>query len=279
MKKTLEYLNNKKKNHQPIVMVTAYDFPTAKIEEEAGVDSILVGDSVGTNILGYMSEQEVTISDMMHHVGAVGRAIKEAYLIADMPFGTHDTKSKATENAKLLMSQGADCIKIEGWSDKCEIVEDLTRKGIAVCSHIGYNPQIHGSKPRTFGKEADQAIELIESARLLQESGAKLIVLEKVPVEIAGIISENLVIPTIGIGSGDQCDGQVLVVTDILGMTLNTFKHARRYLDYHTLSLGAFRNYKDDVENRRFPSEENTWHMKPEELESVRKELKVKSEK
>ena len=274
MKKSLENLHTKKVQQTPIVMVTAYDFPTAKIQDEAGVDAILIGDSVGTNMLGYDSEQSVTMADMIHHTAAVCRGVKNAYTIADLPFETTGNETEAHENSLLLLAQGVDCVKLEGWREKAPVVDYLTKKNIEVCAHIGYNPQIHGAKPRTFGKIADQALDLIESALALQDAGAKLIVLEKIPVEIAEIISRKLIIPAIGIGSGNRCDGQVLVANDLLGMSPDTFRHARRYLDFYGSALDAFRRYKADVVKRLFPAEENSWHIDPAELEKVKNTLK-----
>ena len=196
-------------------MLTAYDFPSAQIAEAGGVDAILVGDSVGTNVLGYSSEREVTMADMLHHTAAVARGTQNALLLADLPFQSTETPEDAERNALLLRGKGAQIVKIEGWREKCSIVSHLSRKGIPVCGHIGYNPQIHGTKPKVFGTTAEDARDLIESSLLLEQSGAVLLVIEKVPEEVAGIITEKLHIPTIGIGSGRYCDGQVLVINDV----------------------------------------------------------------
>lgn len=273
MKKTIEYLNAQKRSHIPITMLTAYDYPTAKIEDDAGIDCVLVGDSVGTNVLGYASERDVTLDDMRHHLRAVAKGVTQAFLLVDMPYQSADTPEDAFKNAEQFMTLGADCVKIEGWSEKQEVVAHLAAHGVPVCAHIGYNPQIHGAKPHTFGKDAAQAIELIESATILQNAGAIMIVLEKVPEEVVAIIADRLAIPTIGIGCGARSDGQVLVIHDIIGMSSYAFKHARRYAELGTLETDAVKAYITDVTSKKFPSEGNTIHIAPEELAQVRDSL------
>jgi len=269
MEQHIEMLFEKKRRAIPISMLTAYDFPTAQLEDQAGVDSILVGDSVGTNMLGYASELEVTMADMVHHVAAVKRGTKRAYLIADLPFGSVNEPLEAFENSSRLLDAGAECVKLEGWSEKVDIISYLAKKGIEVCAHIGYNPQIHGPKPKTFGKDAPQALELIKSAIALENAGAVLLVIEKVPEEVSEIISKKLTIPVIGIGSGRKCDGQVLVVNDILGVTPMALKHAKKYMDYRTLAAEAIKSYVNEVGSHVFPSDENSRHIDPVELEKV----------
>jgi 3-methyl-2-oxobutanoate hydroxymethyltransferase len=258
MKKDLQYLLGKKPDKKPITVVTAYDFPTARILDEAGVDIVLVGDSVGTNCLGYPSEREVTMSDMTHHTAAAARAVRNAFIIADIPYGCANTADDALRNARTLVESGADCVKIEGWGEIAETIKELNNAGINVCAHIGYNPQAH-DKPRVFGRDTDQADTLLNSAIQLQNAGAKIIVLEMVPKELAGKISENLTIPTIGIGSGNTCDGQVLVVNDLLGLSPKTFKHARRFANLKETMYEAFKDYIDAVRSREFPGDENAW--------------------
>jgi len=253
MKKDIKYINGKKKANAPITMVTAYDFPTAQIIDEAGIDSILVGDSVGTNYLGLTSEREVTINDMLHHTKAVRRGVNNAFLVVDLPFGCADTLETALDSSRLLTEAGADCVKIEGWGEKAGIIKGLVDNGYKVCAHIGYNPQIH-DKPAMFGKDNDQAKELLDSALLLEEAGASMIVLEMVPAELSEKISSALKIPTIGIGSGNKCDGQVLVINDLLGLSPKLFKHVRRFANLRETLLGAFREYAGAVEKREFPA-------------------------
>jgi len=253
MKKNIKYLSNKKNANVPITMVTAYDFPAAQILDEAGIDCVLAGDSVGTNCLGLTSEREVTINDMVHHTKAVRRGVNNAFLIVDLPFGCADTLEIALESSRLLTEAGADCVKIEGWGEKADIIKGVVDNGYKVCAHIGYNPQIH-DKPAMFGKESGQAKELLDGALLLEESGACLIVLEMVPAELAEKISGELKIPTIGIGSGNKCDGQVLVINDLLGLSPKLFKHVRRFANLRETLLGAFREYAGAVEKREFPA-------------------------
>jgi 3-methyl-2-oxobutanoate hydroxymethyltransferase len=275
MKKTLDYLFSRKKSGVPIVMLTAYDCPTAQIEDEAGVDAILVGDSVGTNVLGYASERDVTMADMLHHTAAVRRGVRHAFLLADMPYRSADTVSDAEKNAKKLLDAGAECVKIEGWRDKQNIIARLSKKKIPVCAHIGYNPQIHGLPPRIFGRKASEATDLAESAVLLQNAGAVLLILEKIPMEVAAAISKKLVIPVIGIGSGARCDGQVLVVNDLLGAVPRTFRHARRYMDLHASALKAVGGYAGDVRRRKFPTAEHASSMDKREYRAFRSHLKT----
>jgi 3-methyl-2-oxobutanoate hydroxymethyltransferase len=258
MKKTLQYLVDKKCAGTPITVVTAYDYPTAKVLDEAGVDSVLVGDSVGTNCLGYRSEREVTIYDMIHHTSAVRRAVENAFVIADLPYGAADTIDGALFNAKMLKDCGADCIKVEGWGDKAEIIKSLCANGLTVCAHIGYNPQLH-DKPQVFGKNEYQAAELMEGSRALCDAGASLIVLEMVPAKLSGDISAWLPVPTIGIGSGNKCDGQVLVVNDLLGLSKKIYRHARPFTNFKELMYEAFKDYIDAVETREFPGDDNSW--------------------
>jgi 3-methyl-2-oxobutanoate hydroxymethyltransferase len=264
MKRKLDYLQAKKRNLDPITMITAYDFPMARLADEAGIDAVLVGDSVGTNVLGYASEREVTVADMVHHTAAAARGIKNAFLLADLPFQSAESPSDAEINARCLLGAGAEAVKIEGGAEKGEIIACLANKGISVCAHIGYNPQLHGMKPRVFGATVDEARLLVASARKLEAAGAGLIVLEKVCEEVAGIISQMLRIPTIGIGSGRLCDGQVLVMHDVLGMSGKTFRHARSFINLRELTLGAIKAYRSAVETRGFPGEKNVHHMNPE---------------
>jgi 3-methyl-2-oxobutanoate hydroxymethyltransferase len=259
----------KKSRHEPIVMVTGYDCVTARMEEDAGVDIVLVGDSVGTNVLGYQSETEVTMQDMIHHCKAVSRGLKNTCLMVDLPYGSSADPFIAFENAQLLQDAGADCVKIEGWGENKRVIEFLTGKGIDVCGHIGYNPQKHGPKAKVFGKDASEASELIKSAQTIEDAGAMMIVIEKVPSEVAALITKKCRIPIIGIGSGFECDGQVLVVNDILGYGVRTFKHARRFMDFRTLALGALGNYCDEVRSRKFPSEVNFVHIDPLEMQKL----------
>lgn len=273
MKKDIAYLHTKKREQQPITVLTCYDYPTACLQDEAGIDIVFVGDSVGTNILGYKNETEVTMADMRHHLKAVRRGVTDAYLLVDMPYAADRDVKHAVTNAQHFLSDGADGVKLEGGAEKVPIVTALTEQGIEVCAHIGHNPQIHGTKAATHGKTFAKAKQLIQAAAALVEAGAKLIVLEKITEEVSQIITENIDIPTIGIGAGRYCDGQVLVINDILGIG-PPFKHAKRYQDYNQLTFEAISQYREEVANRTFPTDANTSHIPPDKLERVQKWLK-----
>ena len=273
MKKDITYLHRKKHEQQPITVLTCYDYPTARMQDEAGIDIIFVGDSVGTNILGYKSEMEVTMADMLHHLKAVRRGVTDAYLLIDLPYGSDRNSKQAVANANLFLDNGADGVKLEGGMEKVPIVTALTEQEIDVCAHIGHNPQIHGTKAATHGKTVSKAKVLIQTAAALADAGAKLIVLEKITEEISQIITDTLDIPTIGIGAGRYCDGQVLVINDILGIC-TPFKHVKRYQDYDHLTFEAICQYKQEVENRDFPTDANVAHIAPDKLARVEKWLK-----
>ncbi len=273
MKKDIIYLQNKKQQQQPITVLTCYDYPTACMQDEAGIDIVFVGDSVGTNILGYKSEMEVTMMDMLHHLKAVRRGVINAYLLIDMPYGSDRNSKQAVANANIFLDNGADGVKLEGGTEKVPIVTALTEHEIDVCAHIGHNPQIHGTKASTHGKTVSKAKELIQTASALADAGAKLIVLEKITEEISHIITETIDIPTIGIGAGRFCDGQVLVINDILGLG-TPFKHAKRYQDYNQLTFEAICQYKQEVENGDFPTDANVDSIVSDKLERVKKWLK-----
>ncbi len=272
MKKDITYLHTKKQRKQPITVLTCYDYPTARLQDDACIDIIFVGDSVGTNVLGYKSEKEVTMADMLHHVKAVRRGVTDAYLLVDMPYASDRNEKQAVANANLFLDVGVDGIKLEGGTEKIPIVTTLTEQGIEVCTHIGHNPQIHGTKAATHGKTISKAKELIQTAAALADAGAKLIVLEKITEEVSQIITESLDIPTIGIGAGRYCDGQVLVINDVLGMG-PPFKHAQRYQDYDHLTFEAISQYIYDVENGEFPRDENVSHISADKLAQVQKWL------
>ncbi|MDQ7092314.1 3-methyl-2-oxobutanoate hydroxymethyltransferase [Desulfosporosinus sp. PR] len=267
MKKTIDYLLNKKKMGQKITMLTCYDYPTAVIQENAGIDIIFIGDSVGTNMLGYQSATEVTMQDMLHHLKAVRRGVEKAFLLADMPYRSYETKEIALENAQLFIAAGADAVKLEGREE--EVVEYLTKNKIDVIGHIGFTPQTH-EKAAVQGKTREQAKELYESALSLEKSGLKLLVLEMVPEEVAGLISEHLTIPTIGIAAGRYCDGQVQVINDLLGMTPRKLVHVKEYADYKHSTFEAVKNYKDEVESRLFPQEKHARTMDAAEFQEFK---------
>ena len=273
MDKDIDFLMSKKQTHQKITMLTCYDYPTALLEDKAGIDIIFVADSVGTNVLGYESATEVTMENMNHHLKAVRRGVTHAYLLVDMPYKSYDTPKSALENATTFLSHGADGVKLEGWSEKEEVIKILAENNIEVCAHIGYNPQIH-SRAWTHGVTFSKAKALIQSALTLENAGAKMIVLEMVSEEVSKIITEKLSIPTIGIGAGKFCDGQVLVINDMLGITALDLRHAKKYQNYQNLTFQAICQYKEEVENGVFPNEASVVSMDEQKLARVEKWLK-----
>jgi 3-methyl-2-oxobutanoate hydroxymethyltransferase len=254
---------------EPITMLTCYDYPTATMQDEAGIDIIFVGDSVGTNVLGYESETEVTMGDMLHHLRAVRRGVTHAYLLVDMPHLSYRTPDIALENARALIAAGAQGVKLEGGAEQREVVEALVAGGIDVCGHIGFTPQTlsqPGGKGRVQGRSFDNARALVESADVLETAGIMMLVLELVTEGVAAFITRRLGVPTIGIGSGPACDGQVLVVTDLIGISPFTRKIAHRYAEVRETELDAFQQYNGDVKGRRFPTSANAFPTDTEEL-------------
>jgi 3-methyl-2-oxobutanoate hydroxymethyltransferase len=251
-----------KRRGEKIVVVTAYDAPTARIEVEAGVDIILVGDSVGVNILGYAHEREVTLADMAHHIAAVRRGAPEIYIIGDLPYATYDTPEQAIESSRLLREAGADCVKFEGAEP--DIVRALTAAGFDVCCHLGLESQHHEVKRRQ-GKTAAAAAKLLGDALALDAGGQKFLVLELVPHELAARVTRAVKAATIGIGAGAATDGQVLVVNDLAGITTREFKHNRRYGAVGAALREAVAAYARDVRAGVFPAEEHAFHMADDE--------------
>lgn len=255
-----------------IAMLTAYDFPTAAIVDEASIPMILVGDSLGQVMLGYETTVRVSMDEMLHHTRAVVRGARRALVVADMPFLSYGTPEDALENAgRFLRDAGAQAVKIEGGVRSARIIEALVRAGIPVMGHIGLTPQAINAigKVRVQGKSREQARALLADALAVQEAGAFSIVLELVPGELAAAITERLRIPTIGIGAGAGCSGQVQVVTDLLGYTEWTPRHARKYADLRGTILGAAAAYRADVEAGTFPGEAETVGMDPAVLDEV----------
>lgn len=251
---------------QRIVMVTAYDTPSARLVDAAGVDAILVGDSLGMTVLGYDSTLPVTLADMLRHTAAVVRGTKRALVIADMPFMSFQICAEdALRNAGRLMSEaGAGAVKLEGGVVAAETVRKLTSAGIPVMGHVGLTPQsVHQlGGYRVQAKEADSAEALLDDCRALQDAGAFAVVLECIPAELAELASTMLAIPTIGIGAGAGCDGEVQVFHDILGLG-GEFKprHAKRYAEIGAAVREAVEAYADEVRAGAFPAEEQTTHM------------------
>jgi len=246
-------------------MLTAYDHPTARILDEAGIPMLLVGDSLGQVLLGYDSTVRVTMTEMLHHTGAVVRGTKRALVIGDMPFLSYSTPEEAVENAgRFLREAGATAVKIEGGVRSARIVEALVRAGIPVMGHIGWTPQSQhglGGKVRVQGKSRETARALLSDAVAIQEAGAFAIVLELVPEQLAAVITSRLRIPTIGIGAGAGCSGQVQVVTDLLGLGTFTPRHARKYADLEGSIRAAAEAWAADVANGTFPGPAETVRM------------------
>jgi 3-methyl-2-oxobutanoate hydroxymethyltransferase len=255
-----------------VAMLTVYDYPIAKLLDEAGIPILLVGDSVGRAILGYENEIPVTMEDMLHHTAAVVRGARRALVVGDMPFLSYATPEAAVANAGRLLSEaGAQAVKVEGGVRSARIIEALSRAGIAVMGHIGWTPQSASElgKVRVQGKTKDQARALLADALAVQEAGAFSIVLELVPEQLAAAITERLHIPTIGIGAGAGCSGQVQVLPDLLGLDSWRPKHARPYADLRGVILEAARAYAADVEAGTFPGAAETVRMDDAVLEEA----------
>jgi 3-methyl-2-oxobutanoate hydroxymethyltransferase len=270
--------HRKKTRGEPITMLTAYDYPTALAVDLAGIDAILVGDTLGMVVLGYDSTIPVTMEDMLHHCKAVARGAKWAFLIGDMPFMSYQTSAdEALRNAgRFLQEAGMAAVKLEGGRERKAAVQAIVGAGIPVMGHLGLTPQsVHQiGGYRAQGKTAIAAKRLLEDAMILQEAGCFSIVLETIPVQVARYISEQLEIPTIGIGAGVGCDGQVLVTHDLLGLFDRfTPSFVKKYANIHETMAQAFGQYKSDVEKGQFPSADHSFEMSDEDwaefLESV----------
>lgn len=263
-----------KSNGEKISMLTAYDYSMAKLIDEAGVDTILVGDSLGMVVLGYEDTLKVTMEDMIHHCKAVSRGAKSSMVIGDMPFlSYHISVEEAVRNAgRLIKEGGAHAIKLEGGADVLEQIKAIVKAQIPVIGHLGLTPQsvnmFGGFKVQ--GKSESQAQQIINDALELEKAGVSAIVLECVPEDLAKIITSKLRVPTIGIGAGKHCDGQVLVIQDMLGMfTEFTPKFVKKYADLKETITDVVTAYKQDINNQVFPGKEHTFSIKSEVLEKL----------
>ncbi|MED3625012.1 3-methyl-2-oxobutanoate hydroxymethyltransferase [Neobacillus thermocopriae] len=270
MKQTTDFLKMKEREEK-IVMLTAYDYPSAKQAEQGGVDMILVGDSLGMVVLGYDSTIPVTLEDMVHHAKAVKRGAKDTFIVVDMPFLTYHLSVKDTliNAGKLIQETGANAVKLEGADNVLEHIEALTNAGIPVCAHLGLTPQSVGilGGYKVQGKDAEAAKKLMEDAKKCEEAGAFALVLECVPKQIATTITNSLSIPVIGIGAGMDVDGQVLVYHDILGYGVDRVpKFVKQYHSINPFIIESIQAYIADVKNKQFPEEKHTFTMKEEEL-------------
>lgn len=277
-KVTTRTFRAKKARGEPITMLTAYDYPTALAIDLAGIDSILVGDSLGMVVLGYANTLPVTMDDMIHHCKAVSRGAQRALLIGDMPFMSYQSSvAEAVSNAgRFLQEAGMDAVKLEGGRERAEATAAIVGAGIPVMGHLGLTPQsVHQLGGfRAQGKTASAAQRLVEDAHALQDAGCFGLVLESVPTRLAQLVSQRLEIPTIGIGAGSHCDGQVLVTHDLLGLFDRfTPKFVKQYAQFHAEMAQAFSQYMTEVESGDFPAEEHTVDMDDAEWEELLTDL------
>jgi 3-methyl-2-oxobutanoate hydroxymethyltransferase len=277
MKNTVATILAQKQTGQKISMLTAYDYTTARLMDECGINSILVGDSLGMVMLGYENTLPVTMEDMLHHTKAVSRGTKNALVVADMPFMSYQTSIyDAVVNAgRLVQESGAQAVKLEGGAAVCGQIKAIVDASIPVVGHLGLTPQsvnaFGGFKVQ--GKTYERAAQILEDALKIQEAGAFMIVLECIPSELAALITEKLSIPTIGIGAGNGCDGQVLVYQDMLGMFPDmTPKFAKKFTDVGELMKSGFRAYADEVQSGEFPAQEHTFKIDAEIINRLKAE-------
>jgi 3-methyl-2-oxobutanoate hydroxymethyltransferase len=270
MKQTTDFLKMKEKNEK-IVMLTAYDYPSAKQAEQGEVDVILVGDSLGMVVLGYDSTIPVTIEDMIHHTKAVKRGAKDTFIVVDMPFLTYHLSVRDTliNAGRLIQETGAHAVKLEGADEVIEKISALTKAGIPVCAHLGLTPQSVGvlGGYKVQGKDAHTAKKLLEDAKGCEEAGAFAVVLECVPKQLAEEVAKSISIPVIGIGAGINVDGQVLVYHDILGYGVERVpKFVKQYHSVNPFMIESIQAYAADVKNNQFPEDKHTFTMKEEDL-------------
>lgn len=273
-KVTSATLLEKKHKQEPITCLTAYDYASARLVDEAGIDMILVGDSLAMTMLGYENTLPVTMAEMLHHTRAVKRGVKRAFLIADMPYASyHVSRREALRNAaRFIKEGGAEAVKIEGGENRVPLIDSMREAEIPVVGHIGLTPQsVHrlgGYKVQ--GKTVRDVETLVRDAVALDRAGVSAIVLECIPREAAAMITAEVETPTIGIGAGPDCDGQVLVFHDILGLTfMPPAKFVRRYADAGEVIAGAVEAFKNDVRTRAYPSDAESYHMPKEALATL----------
>lgn len=274
MKNTIITFKQSKQQGRKISMLTAYDYSTAKLMDEAGINAILVGDSLGNVVLGYEDTLSVTMEDMIHHGAAVARGAKNAMVVVDMPFMSYQTSVyDAVVNAGRLMKEGrASAVKLEGGKEVCPQVKAVTEAGIPVMGHLGLTPQSINALGghRVQGKTQQAAQKLLDDARALQEAGAFAVVLECVPEKLAEKVTKELEIPTIGIGAGAGCDGQVLVYQDMLGMFSDfTPKFVKKFANVGQVMKEAFKSYIDEIQQGSFPSQEHCYSIDDDIIEKL----------
>ena len=270
---TTASLHEKKLRHEPITCLTAYDYPSARLVDEAGIDVILVGDSLAQVVLGYDSTLPVTVEEMLHHTRAVRRAVKRALLVADMPYGSYhvDEKEALRNAARMVKEGGAEAVKIEGGEKRADLIRRVIDAEIPVAGHIGLTPQsvnvMGGYKVQ--GKTLATIEQLMRDAVALDKAGVACLYLEGIPREVAAMITAEVETPTIGIGAGPECDGQVLVLHDLLGLTFGPpAKFVRRYADVAGVITGAVEAYRADVLAGRYPGDSESYHL-PRETQAA----------
>jgi len=277
-KVSITALQAKKRRGEPITFLTAYDFPTAAALDRSGIDGILVGDSLGMVVLGYENTLPVTMQDMLHHCSAVSRGAARAHLVGDLPFMSYQASTAdAIRNAgSLLQKGGMDAVKLEGGRERAKTIRSIVAAGIPVMGHLGLTPQsVHKLGGwRVQGRSSDAARLLLEDALILEDSGCYALVVESVPVEVAGMMTKQLSIPVIGIGAGVECDGQILVTHDLLGFFDRfTPSFVKKYADFFPEMQRAFEAYIEDVKMRRFPAAEHSNTMDPKALNSLMRDI------
>ncbi|SDB19363.1 3-methyl-2-oxobutanoate hydroxymethyltransferase [Eubacterium oxidoreducens] len=275
MKNTVLTFHQQKEEGKKITMLTCYDYSMAKLMDEAGINCLLIGDSLGQVMLGYEDTLSVTMEDMIHHTAAVSRGAKNAFVLADMPFMSYQTSSyDAVVNAGRLMKEGrANGVKLEGGATVVEQIKAIVAAQIPVCAHVGLTPQsvnaFGGFKVQ--GKSIEKAQQILDDARRVEEAGASMVVLEGIPALLADKISKELTIPTIGIGASNGCDGQVLVYQDMLGMFSDfTPKFVRKFADCGSVMKEAFAGYISEVQNGNFPAKEHTYAIDEEVIAQLK---------
>lgn len=274
MKNTVRTFQAAKEKGEKITMLTAYDYSTAKLMDEAGINAILVGDSLGNTILGYDDTISVTMEDMIHHGAAVARGTKDTMVVIDMPFMSYQTSTyDALVNAGRLMKEGrANAVKLEGGAAVCGQIKAITEAGIPVMAHLGLTPQSVNAfgGNRVQGKSEEAAKRLIEDALAVQEAGAFSVVLECIPAKLAALVTKKLDIPTIGIGAGAGCDGQILVYQDMLGMFSDYVpKFVKKFAEVGDVMKAGFADYIKEVSEGTYPAEEHTFNIDDEILEKL----------
>jgi 3-methyl-2-oxobutanoate hydroxymethyltransferase len=262
---TAPFLLQRKARGEKIACLTAYDYPTARLVDEAGTDVILVGDSLGEAVLGYDSTLPVTVDEILHHLGAVHRAVRRALLVADLPYGSYHINEEQglAASVRYVKEGGAEAVKLEGGRKRAALIQRIVEAEIPVMGHVGLTPQsVHAlGGHRVQGKTMEAAAELLKDAHAVEDAGAFAVVLEGIPRELAALITGQLRIPTIGIGAGPECDGQVLVVHDLLGITPEPRpKFVRPYANLADIMRDAFIRFRKDVCEGRFPGDAESYH-------------------